>query len=77
MTYIQYIQYMQYTQYIQYMQYMPQSCRKEGEKKTMPINHTAIISINYTTLPTRVFREQIIKFITRIKSISKVPETQT
>jgi hypothetical protein len=31
------------------MQYPPQSCRKERKEKTMPINHTAIISINYTT----------------------------
>jgi len=29
-----------------YIQYIPQSCRKE---KTMSINHTTIISINYTT----------------------------
>ena len=46
------------------------------KKKTMSINHTVIVSINYT-LPTRVFREQIIQFIKRINTTSKVPETQT
>jgi hypothetical protein len=57
------------------MQYIPHSCRKEEKKKTMSTNHTAIISINYTTLPTTVFREQIIKFIKRINNINKVPGT--
>jgi hypothetical protein len=33
---------------MKYIQYITQSCRKE--KKTMSINHTATISINYTTV---------------------------
>jgi len=31
---------------VTYMQYMPQSCKK----KTMSLNYTATISINYTTM---------------------------